>query len=505
MEEHNNLEKFFKQQYSKNIPPESWNTPDDSVWTNINKELDKEPVRNRNILILPYLLTGLSLLLSMYLLRTHQQQKEKIIHLEQQIKKCNTSSDHKLDNTKSNITPENDQSKDDKASIPKDTYKQIKSLKKSTFKNKTSAANAGILQTDQINAQFKDIGLKFTKESIHAEAETITKSSEQLIDQEIIDSANDIEQSLIHTNEIKTNLIVNDSSNILPVTSNDLIIPERSNHEAFPVSTKPIQKNKQRRFSIGPSSRAIFWRDIISGHFDNPLSELLTKEKTKSSVDLGIHSSYSLNKNFTFNIGAYYDQRNQKSEFLLHLPYTTSTETLNNEGKYINNFKHSLPTGLGNVQTDILLSRGQGTSVADKEIIDLDFSFINQSISIQVPISVSYFPFKNNTGLFINMGIQNEFLIKNEIIQIHSLSHHTYVKEKQVNVGFKSTQTKSYNISTLTALGYKQKIWKDTHLILSGSYGIGLKSIYTTSTYKHKLDHTAISLSLLHSLGNGKK
>ncbi|MBK9734913.1 MAG: hypothetical protein IPO92_08090 [Saprospiraceae bacterium] len=481
MEDNSNLEKYFRQQFSQNIPQEPWNTPDEIIWANISNELDKKPNRRNLLLFLPWLLTSLMFLFSMYTWKIMEDHSIKIRDLEKRIEKCNNGTKITDDKTDMEIT-----------NVGKKEVSPTKTINSSSYINPTYSVseNSPYLHSYRANKN----------STINAPQNNGSLATEALKDQYTNLTIVDEKNKLVIVNEEKQSerLIV-----IIPAIANrkSAFFPSIKN-VTFPdyVHNLPENKVPVHAFYIGFALGSNQWKDKTSGSFDNPLSELLTNEKTNASISYGIQTSYTINNHLTTNLGLYYNKRNQHSTYLLHIPYTTSTEILDASGEYTNTFKHSLPTGLGNVQTDLLLSRSQSSSIGQNEIIDLDFSFNNSVSSILAPISLSYFPKQSNDGFFINAGLQSEFVINDKVSDIKSLSHHTFVKDKQVNVNFESSQINKFNISALAGLGYQKSIWKKIDLMASCQYGFALTDTYSTDTYKHKLNNLSFNVSLVRNI-----
>jgi hypothetical protein len=302
----------------------------------------------------------------------------------------------------------------------------------------------------------------------------------------------------------KTEVIENKLNSITTLTSltglnfdslQSLQTPEPIN---FPILTESIKPSMKTANGIvfGPVVQYIHWQDKIKGSFNNPLSELLIKEETSPSIALGIAVTKKLGGRFVFNTGMLYYQRNQTSQYVINLPYSTVDE-INVGSEFENRFSHSLPTGLGNINTNLVLSRSINSPVTNNENVNLDFSLQNHTKALALPMMLSYYLKKTGDGFFVQGGIFNEFIIQNEIRDVNTESHHTFVKDKSIVVDYNKSQINKINVSSVVGVGYEKEILKGIGISLSATYGFALTNTFATPNYLHKIDQLGLQMTVV--------
>ena len=83
----NNLEKFFRDRFNQRIEPQDWNIPDNEVWDSIASEINKEDKRRR-VGILPIILVGSSILLSLFMGIDNYNKSKSIASLQKELQEC---------------------------------------------------------------------------------------------------------------------------------------------------------------------------------------------------------------------------------------------------------------------------------------------------------------------------------------------------------------------------------------------------------------------------------
>jgi hypothetical protein len=124
------------------------------------------------------------------------------------------------------------------------------------------------------------------------------------------------------------------------------------------------------------------------------------------------------------NASVNYYSRKRNSTYDINLPYSTVDE-ISAGDDFENHFQHSLPTSLGNISTELILARSKNSSVQNNENVNLDLSLENIMKVISIPLTAQFFVKEAGNGLYFQTGILNEFILKNEIADISTLSHHS--------------------------------------------------------------------------------
>lgn len=481
MEDNNtnkNLEQFFNKIFNTDIPREDWNTPDPAVWDNIENQLDrKNKDRRVLLLILPWLLLLGSLSFSAISWNASKQNTQKIKELENIIVDCQQKSTQPYTITTSQTSNSTIISPKSVAALP--STSNDKAVAKQKANKSASATNS----YKNISTIAYPSTFEFPKSLLQEEGPNVGSESVAML------SAPPVEQMRLERRIFPISTI--DFRAIHPIYDSPLLdrqIPE-------------IHTNKlvNAKFQIGMTADYYHWIDIVQGSLQAPLNELLVSENTRPSAAIGVKASYQLTNKLTVNTGISYNKRKQYSAYLLHLPYSTTMETQDPDGTYANHFNHSLPTGLGNVNTFVTLARAQGNTISDNQIIDVDFSFDHESTSLFVPIGLSYFLQRPNNGFYVYGGLLQEWRLSNKISNVYSLSHHSAVKEKDFHADIEMSTKNAYQLYTQFGLGYQKEISKNLHFNAMGQYGVGLTNVFTDGSYAHSLNYLNISASICKS------
>ncbi len=482
MDDNNNIEKFFKDKFrNDNIPAQNWNTPDDSIWENIETELDKKPQRRR---ILPFFII-LSGLLSVgffyYLYSKQNNQESRLEKLESQLNHHQTydkgtSAENQINNIDHSNNNGKNKDNENQTLLKKNNFnrKNLKSVIKKIPKNFTQINNSIVGLIPSPTNPFVQ-----NSSSVLSSSTTLKNDKQQSFESETSYFRNSIELDVL---DLKLN----------PITYviKDLLITKPS----VPVTQKP------QYLFVGMVSRATNFSDIKSGELNIPLSELLINEKTNSSLDFGLMGSYAISNHFTLNAGLHYQKRSNVSDYLLKVPYTVNTEMTDLQGNFINTFQHSLPSEIGKVETNLSLYRLKGTQITNNELINLEFSYENRFKTLSVPITLSYYLNQTHNGLSFSAGFQNDIVLNKTIESINANSLHTFVKSKSIAVDYQSNQSSDINTSAIFGLGYTLPIHKKLSLFLIGNYGIGLNNIYKSGDFKNRLNQGSISICFMYKI-----
>ena len=266
-----------------------------------------------------------------------------------------------------------------------------------------------------------------------------------------------------------------------------------------PQTTSTIIHPKQENakvYTFGFAMEYKFWHDRISGRFDNPLSELLINEETTPSTSFGFAFNKKIDKNWLLKTGLLYYQRAQSSQYVLNLPYSIANE-IHIGSEYENRFEHSLPTGLGDINTSLVLSRSVNSPVKNNENVSIDFSLQHHTNALSLPLMMSYYLKNTDEGFFIQGGLVCEWILKNKIRSIDTESRHTFVKDKSITVNFNESQINKINVSAAVGLGFEKEIYKGFGISASVNYGFALTNTFATPNYQHKIDQLGLQIMLL--------
>lgn len=519
MNNEDKLEEFFNSRFSEDIPQESWNTPDSDVWDNISRELEEQPKKRGILTILPWFLMGLLAIFSIYLWNSYQDQNKRIANLEEHIenqgrlgenRSINEHEEEQTNESFKSINQANNDLKNNEKEVNLTsenaiTFGQkliendikIENLKKiNLIPNETKKSQFQILNqvTPLSGSQIPASKLNFEIENINnfqnsefSESFEISKNKGVLSD----DFRTDL-TDIVRSEMFDTSLIYS------------LLNFELNEEKALWVIQDPKQISPtpdRKKMYLTPTLNYYNWVDINRGSFDNPLSELLVDENTLSSLAYGLKGNVEIAQRFILNAGLLYTERNQESTYELKLPYSKDAEVVDANGEFVNSFEHSLPTGLGNVTTNLILVRSQSAELQENEIVELDFSFRQKSQALIVPIQMSYFPFQRTSGMFVEFGVLNFITLSNEVTKVSSMSHHSEVKEKSVSVSRENGLSSMWTVQAIGGIGYKRPIGRKVELVMLATYGHGLNSVFRTESYSHNINSLGIGIGVMRELG----
>lgn len=479
-DKNNNLEKFFRQKFNQKIEPQDWNLPDNDVWDNIAAQIPTDK-KKRRIGMLPLFIFGGGLLLATLLLGYDNYLKtNEITVLQQELKDCANLAIAN-DNTEINEPkPTNiDQVQDDiSVKETKLAYEGTKSEFQHSLAKKKITKSLFLNSSNQLNSQENEVMKTPLNHSDINDKNMVEKLEE--------------EQKTFTTITFPEKLYKYPLSPIVSKFAKD---KSALNLFITPINPKP---NKSHPFLVGPNVGYIAWQDRIQGTFDNPLSELLVKEETAPSVSYGLSLSKVLNKRVVFNTGINYYERNQLSQYAINLPYSTVDEIAVG-AEFENRFQHSLPTGLGSINTNLVLSRSASSIVQNNENVYLDFALSNHIKAISIPLTLSYFVKEEGNGLFLQGGLTHEWIVQNRIKEVETESHHQFVKDKSIIVDYNDAQINRLNTSVLAGIGYQKSLTANLGITISAQYGFALNNTYQSNAYQHKIDQLNAQIRLLKS------
>jgi hypothetical protein len=477
MEDNHNLEKFFRQKFNQKIEPQDWNIPDNDIWDSIATQIPSEKKR-RGLGMLPlFILVGALLSATLILGHENYLKSNEIVELQQELKECADQVVVNEKRSENQIQQLSNEATNKSAPIKTPNNQQTKM--QSNFQKHS-------MKEDRLKSLITDIQNQHTG----SVSETSGMDNNNNVSKEI----NIIDTPAVHKH-FNTTIAYPPSLNENPF--NPLI----SNHvkkipaPEFNLTSILPRPKPMNQYFLGTNIGYIFWQDRIKGNFDNPLSELLVKEETMPSIQYGFIFGKVLNKHFIFNTGINYYERNQKSRYAINLPYSTVDEIAVGT-EFENKFQHSLPTGLGVINTNLVLSRSVSSVVQNNENVYLDFEISNHIKAISIPLMFSYFIKNAGDGLFVQSGLSHEWIIKNEIKEINTESHHPLVKDKSIVVNYNTSQTNKLNTSLLLGIGYQKSLRKNIDISLSSQYGFALSNTYQSNEYQHKIDQLNVQIRL---------
>jgi|GEM_PF-3266352 len=535
-----NLEKYFREKFHQDIPPDDWNVPGDDVWDHIESNLPKK--KKRRILgFLPFILTGLALLLAIIFGVDNYNKSAKIKELQHKLDKCGNT-EIKSENSLGNTTPLHENKK-------LSTSSETPNQEISNNNSENNVLSSAITTTSQGNTQnlnnsnstnistqnfsknnTENIGRKTNSNNLLS---NVSSSSSNNSNDRLNPTANENNKSTALNDRVKDEMnefildptsvsagsdtkrgVSNDPGqrNIselykLPsldafVISDKIVSPElikiqpASNIETAENRDKDsIKTSRKYKMWLGPVGGYNIWNDRLSGQYVDPLVELLKKEKTANSVSIGLAFGRQISPKIVLSAALNYYVRKQSSSYDINLPYSTVDE-ISAGDDFENHFQHSLPTSLGNISTELILARNKNSAVQNNENVGLDLSFDNIMNVISLPITAQFFLKEAGNGLYFQTGIINEYILRHEITDVVTNSYHSFVNDKSISISYNSGQVNRYNMRLLAGIGYQREFYRGFSLAAFVNYGYAITNTFQKDDYRHKIDQMNFGLGI---------
>ncbi|MBK8604088.1 MAG: hypothetical protein IPN87_13845 [Saprospiraceae bacterium] len=488
MEDNDNLEKYFRDKFNQDIKPDDWNIPDDDVWQHIDANIPKKE-RRRIWAFLPFILAGLAILSAVALGLDNYNKNNRINELQRELERCGNN-DNEVDKSIGNRFSERSAS-----GIMVSTERQER------IENEFAVVNSSdkIQQNAAINTKSN------TQNSINPLPKDVVNTASSRDPSSSERTPLNSENININPGERANQLPVLPSLNSYVISSidpaNNLITPENvlivGQQESKDIFKK--EASTRNKVWIGPVVGYNVWNDRISGEYIDPLTELLINEKTSNSLSFGLTFGKQISPKIVLNASVNYYSRKRNSTYDINLPYSTVDE-ISAGDDFENHFQHSLPTSLGNISTELILARSKNSSVQNNENVNLDLSLENIMKVISIPLTAQFFVKEAGNGLYFQTGILNEFILKNEIADISTLSHHSFVHDKSISISYQPNQVNKFNMRLLAGLGYQQELTRSISLALFANYGYALTNTFKRNTYQHKIDQIGMGIGLYKTL-----
>ncbi len=497
MEDRNNLNNIFRDRFNnEDIPKEEWNTPDHEVWENIERTLPKKEDKSSKSTLIPFLLS-LALLSFMFLGYKYFEKAQKVNDLEILLKECSESKEIPSYNfsAQNSIT---------QTSIVKNDKSIKSSFEASQVNNSFYLVVKGLtnIQAPNLNINeniFDDVKVLSSNGNIISNFGpsdlNLNKGANNKLDsissERELNSANKFEKGRIlevtPLNQMELMMLLS--------SKNRLLIDFTNTNIPMIISSKKTTGP----WMIGVSSGHIQWVDHKKGRLNNPLSELLLDENTSSSFNLQLNFLKVLHPKLSLNLGLGIYSRTQSSTYRLSLPYSIANET-SHGNEFHNYFEHSLPTSLGNINTNLTLARSISSNVTNNENVDLDFSLANKTRAINVPITFIYYPMNNGQGLYFETGINTELIYQQKLAKVTTNSFHSQVDDRDMKVAFDRKQIEQINFAIPLGIGYSKKLGSNISIDFSAKYGFGLSNVHMHEGFTHKIDRITSQISVFKSL-----
>ena len=526
-----NLEKYFHEKFHQDIPPDDWNVPGDDVWDHIESNLPKK--KKRRILgFLPFILAGLALLLAILFGVDNYNKSNKIKELQHELEKCenteikseksigsttplqenknlNTSTkklnqeisnNNSEENVLSSSITTNSQGNTQSLNNNNSTNSSTQNFSKNITENKHRTNSNNLLSNvssptsnnsiDRLNPTANE-----NTKSAALNDRTKDEKNESILDPSSVSAGSDTKRG-VSNGPVQRNIseLYKLPSLDAFVISDKIVSPElikiqpASNIETAENRDKDsIKTSRKYKMWLGPVGGYNIWNDRLSGQYVDPLVELLKKEKTANSVSIGLAFGRQISPKIVLSAALNYYVRKQSSSYGINLPYSTVDE-ISAGDDFENHFQHSLPTSLGNISTELILARNKNSAVQNNENVGLDLSFDNIMNVISLPITAQFFLKEAGNGFYFQTGIINEYILRHEITDVVTNSHHTFVNDKSISISYNSGQVNRYNMRLLAGIGYQREFYRGFSLAAFANYGYAITNTFQKVNYRHKID-----------------
>lgn len=288
--------------------------------------------------------------------------------------------------------------------------------------------------------------------------------------------------------DIRTNVL------LMPISGNSKNGIQYSNREVTcDLPLEKIQKMKNEashkiwlgfHFAISPFKQDKAFNLVA------PLSELIVGSYYNHRQHIGFDLYLPLCRNWSAVIKPSVARENLITDYDLNIPYDYNSEKY--FGAYNENyFSHSLPTDMGNVKTNLVVTRSSDSPVGHNELISLDFRS-NQSLTyLSVPMGLAFGNGLRKNGLTAALTFVPEYLIHRSVSVDLIHSNHTFVSPKEVKLSSETTRSK-WHLGVGLNLEYRLALYQNWSLQLQGNY-----NHYLTQTGRSNLYQLQVGIGKL--------
>ena len=391
MEEKKNMdaiESLFQKSFEQlgAFPEEKvWNVPSDEVWTNIQSRMaESEAKRIRPI----WWWAAASMIGLLFIggLSQHFYYKEQLHLLSDQLK-SNEQRVEQMQDQLANIQVTEQpvvvsQVAINEADTPLSTEASTSPLAKASnnnYSSNTATANTASVQSSPVaDLQVAGLPVQFI-----ADQESIAEMNTSAVNHD------NVVHSFVHQGLNADRLV--GKQELQPLALNRLNIKEiSSSSEHLPQSAlAPIVRLNQKpknQFYVGASAGP-FWTTKPDHPIEIPGLEAKEVERAyRAGVQLGI----PINSNWSIETGINYVASSVDVQYPQSVAFASGNEQVNSNGMYESSYDLLVPSSVGNVTTDISLSRTPNTSIEDGERINVALNLAFKSQQLEVPVIGKY-------------------------------------------------------------------------------------------------------------------
>lgn len=472
-----NLEKFFNKQLGEDIPKADWNSPSPSIWDNAQKEINKKKPRNKSIIFL-WVANGILLAGLLYALIYINLLKDKTSDIESNYKeqidnytsKLNESSlvlNNKYENTSTQILKSNDnnsinlksQNLLDKQNISinilNDSIKHfLKNRKENISIHKEDISEIGKQDIQNIGFMNRSKVLLNGSEKINTDNNAIKKVKKKKFNAEYLHGLG-LNPLLSQNPELNISLLLND------------------------IKTFDKKKIKQPNNILGVYFGPILTAAPMTGEIPQDFSTLVGSSDLLLSYEFGTEYSRRLFDNLFFKTGITFRRIKFWSKAEISDSYDKSTEYINKEGEIENIQPFVIPTALGYINTEFILSHPLSMQLDQGDQINATMHLTQHLYYIRIPLGLDYYyPINKNMKIRSGIGLSYNKIVgyKNLFNPIlsHNGSEMGYINLKS------SSMDVSNSINYFFTLGATHSINNNIDIFTDIQYFRNLEKIYET-------------------------
>jgi len=462
MSKDNNIEKKYRDTFNGAIPAQNWNEPSDSLWGGIESAVN-EPKKDWSIWPLLFsLLFAVSAGSIAYLYSSLRHSESLLLEKEMLLQRC--GSDKKLSQSSDSGTQTGNPKAEAAVVSSNKTVSDkvtVTSAVVSVIAPATSTAEESVVQkpihtvpVDQKTAELKNATVKST---------FVMVEMSEVVDRE----------------EIVVEELVTQSMKV--VGSQDQVIPS-------PKTATLVQPTRE-------ANPWYFTATVINeignirkeGTQTTPLTELIDSEYGSHSVGLSFGVDRTVSSQWTVSAGLAYTRQQYRTNYDLQLGYDLASEELLGVDGQVS-FQHSLPSFLGNLDTELILGRSLSSSVSDSEEVTLDFDTRTTLQSIGVPLTMTYNPRGYGKGLSLGMQLRPSYIAAASS-SIHGVvSHHDAIHNRYSDSRLSEQSYTNLQLHAGLTLGYSWQLGAGSTVQVGLSYLRGVTSLYNTEEFSSSND-----------------
>lgn len=516
--DNNNIEDRFKDVFNGDIKDEGWNSPSSDTWPPIESKVNEAVPDRGSIWPAIWLLTiMLGSFASWHFYSEWQQSQQALRDVELQLKSC---AEEKVMLGEATSGPKAEwlsqqplgalpllAGADDLRSTPTNTSPQTESS--NTYHTVSAATNTQLVQptlADQkiVRTLSPTVGVRSAiTDADEPNSQTNDGSVSSLLSQfsAVVSprvgnsSSRTVKSTLVEKGETVLDRSALGRISYLPaigagiahepMTAEDLL--------ARPPIILPTEKKRSVYLSTTYASTSDLLR--TSDRLGQSEEELIARQYSERGNSFELAVAFQLSKHWYVSAGVSYIQQRYSTEYDLSLAYEHSQEDHHGDHGTVH-FQHSLPSVVGDLRTDLILSRALTSAVSESETVALDFDVRSRLQEVAVPISLAYYTGVDRSGFYVGATLQPMYVHSATSNVQHVLSHHTSIFETYSNAASEVSNINQVQLLTGVTTGYDYPLTSHLRVGVRASYLYSLTALSESATYRVAADRLSLGLSL---------